>query len=251
MLTVVVIPTYNEADNVRPLAQAVLAQGTRTLLSAENELSILFVDDNSPDGTGKIIDDLVATNPAIHVLHRTKKEGLGRAYVAGFAEALKLGADKIIEMDCDFSHPIDKLPELIASDADVTIGSRYIKGGKCVGWPFKRWLISRAGGIFIRLMLGMPINDPTGGFKSFKRKVLEDGVLSEIESMGYSFQLEMNYRMWKRGYSIKEIPITFSERRAGVSKITGSIAVESLKMVFKLKLGRGGAGKNTRFPVAE
>ena len=239
MLTVVVIPTYNEADNVRPLAQAVLANwraGTPARDKAEpQELSILFVDDNSPGGTGQIIDDLVATNPAIHVLHRTKKEGLGRAYVAGFAEALKLGADKIIEMDCDFSHPIDKLPELIASDADVTIGSRYIKGGKCVGWPFKRWLISRAGGIFIRFMLGMPINDPTGGFKCFKRRVLEDGVLDEIESMGYSFQLEMNYRMWKRGYSIKEIPITFSERRAGVSKISGSIAAESLRMVFKLR----------------
>lgn len=229
---IVVIPTYNERENVESMARAALNN-----LSANGE--VLFVDDNSPDGTGVLIDGLAAKDPRIHCLHRTKKEGLGRAYIAGFREAMRLGAEKIIEMDCDFSHPVEKLKDLIAIDADVVIGSRYVKGGKCVGWPFKRWLISKCGGIFIRTVTGMPIKDPTGGFKCFKRKVLEDIGLEKIESNGYSFQLEMNHRMWMTGYKIVEIPITFSERRAGYSKISGSIAVESVKMVLKLWKGVG------------
>ena len=176
-------------------------------------------------------------------MHREKKEGLGRAYVAGFAEALRMGATHVIEMDCDFSHDPKDVPRLLAAldadpanPADVVIGSRYVKGGKCVGWPFRRWLISRAGGIFIRFMLGTPVKDPTGGFKCFTRRALELlGDFSSIKSFGYSFQMEMNYRMWKAGLKLVEVPITFSERRAGASKISGSIAVESLKMVFKLK----------------
>jgi dolichol-phosphate mannosyltransferase len=174
-------------------------------------------------------------------MHRKSKEGLGRAYVAGFAEALGLGATHVIEMDCDFSHdPADikrMLSEMSAEDApDVVIGSRYVKGGKCVGWPFKRWFISRFGGLFIRMVLGVPVKDPTGGFKCFRRKALESlGDFSVIRSFGYSFQMEMNYRMAKFGMKLKEIPITFTERRAGVSKISGSIATETLKMVFKLR----------------
>ena len=228
MKTIVVIPTYNEKENAVAIAEAALAN-----LPEDGE--VLFVDDNSPDGTGKIIDGLAAANPRIRCLHRTKKEGLGRAYVAGFAEALRLGAEKIVEMDADFSHPVEKLKDLIAADADVAIGSRYVKGGRCVGWPFKRWLISRAGGLFIRLVTGMPVKDPTGGFKCFRRAALEAVGLDKIESNGYSFQLEMNYRMWKAGLKIVEIPITFTERRAGYSKISGSIAVESIKMVLKLR----------------
>lgn len=227
MKPIVVIPTYNEKENVRAMADAALEN-----LPPEGE--VLFVDDNSPDGTGAIVDDLARVNPRIHCLHREKKEGLGRAYIAGFREAMQLGADRIIEMDCDFSHPVDKLRALLAENADAVIGSRYVKGGKCVGWPFKRWLISKCGGIFIRTVTGMPIADPTGGFKCFKRTVLEEIGLDKIESNGYSFQLEMNHRMWMAGYKIVEIPITFSERRAGYSKISGSIAVESVKMVLKL-----------------
>jgi len=232
MKPIVVIPTYNEKENVSAMAEAALAN-----LPPEGE--VLFVDDNSPDGTGGIIDGLAAANPRIHCLHRTAKEGLGRAYVAGFKEAMRLGADRIIEMDCDFSHPVERLRDLLATDADVVIGSRYVKGGKCVGWPFRRWLISRCGGLFIRTVTGMPVKDPTGGFKCFRRKVLEDIGLDNIESNGYSFQLEMNHRMWMAGFSIVEIPITFSERRAGYSKISGSIAVESVKMVLKLWKGVG------------
>ena len=156
-----------------------------------------------------------------------------------------MGATHVVEMDCDFSHDPKDVPRLLAAldadpahPADVAIGSRYVKGGKCVGWPFRRWLISRAGGIFIRFMLGTPVKDPTGGFKCFTRRALETlGDFSLIKSFGYSFQMEMNYRMWKAGLKLVEVPIAFSERRAGTSKISGSIAVESLKMVFKLKFG--------------
>lgn len=239
MKPVVVIPTYNERENVEAMAAAVLEN-----LPPEGRL--LFLDDNSPDGTGAVIDAICAREGRVHVMHREKKEGLGRAYVSGFAEALRMGATHVIEMDCDFSHDPKDVPRLLAAldadpahPADVAIGSRYVKGGKCVGWPFRRWLISRAGGIFIRFMLGTPVKDPTGGFKCFTRRALETlGDFSTIKSFGYSFQMEMNYRMWKAGLKLVEVPITFSERRAGTSKISGSIAVESLKMVFKLKFGR-------------
>lgn len=229
MKIVVVIPTYDERDNVRPMADAVLSN-----LPADG--AILFVDDNSPDGTGVILDEMSAANPRIAVLHREKKEGLGRAYVAGFAKALEMGADRVIEMDCDFSHDPAMLPKLISSDADVTIGSRYVKGGSTPGWPFKRRLISRLGGFVTRAVTGMPVKDPTGGFKCFRRSALEAlGDFSEVKSFGYSFQLEMNFRMWKRGLRIAEIPISFPDRKVGYSKITGGIAVESLKMVFALR----------------
>ena len=233
MKPIVVIPTYNEKENVAEMAAAALA-------NLPPEGMVLFCDDNSPDGTGAIIDDLCAKEPRLAVLHRTKKEGLGRAYVAGFAKALEMGASHIFEMDCDFSHDPKDLPRMLAAaeEADVVIGSRYVKGGKCVGWPFRRWFISRFGGIFIRLVMGTPVTDPTGGFKCFRRETLEKmGDFSAIQSFGYSFQMEMNYRMWKMGLKLKEIPITFTERRAGHSKITGSIATETLKLVFKIRFG--------------
>ena len=238
MKPIVVIPTYNERENVEAMAAAVLE-----VLPTEGEL--LFLDDNSPDGTGEVIDSICARESRVHVMHREKKEGLGRAYVAGFTEALRMGATHVIEMDCDFSHDPKDVPRLLAAldadpvnPADVAIGSRYVNGGKCVGWPFRRWFISRAGGIFIRFMLGVPVKDPTGGFKCFRRKALEMlGDFSGIRSFGYSFQMEMNYRMAQAGLKLREIPITFSERRAGHSKISGSIATETLKMVFKLRFG--------------
>ncbi len=234
MKPIVVIPTYNERENVAAMAAAVLEN-----LPAGGRL--LFLDDNSPDGTGAIIDGLCARDPRIAVLHRVKKEGLGRAYVAGFARALALGATHVVEMDCDFSHDPKDIPRMLAAvaDADVVVGSRYVKGGRCVGWPFRRWFVSFFGGRFIRFVLGVPVQDPTGGFKCFTRAALERlGDFSAIRSFGYSFQMEMNWRMAQMGLRLKEIPITFTERRAGTSKISGSIAAETLKMVFKLRFGR-------------
>ena len=234
MKPIVVIPTYNERENVAAMAAAVLEN-----LPAEGRL--LFLDDNSPDGTGAIIDGLCARDPRIAVLHRVKKEGLGRAYVAGFARALALGATHVVEMDCDFSHDPKDIPRMLAAvaDDDVVVGSRYVKGGRCVGWPFRRWFVSYFGGRFIRFVLGVPVQDPTGGFKCFTRAALERlGDFSAIRSFGYSFQMEMNWRMAQMGLRLKEIPITFTERRAGTSKISGSIAAETLKMVFKLRFGR-------------
>ena len=234
MRVVAVIPTYNERENAAAMAKAALE-------NLPSDGGILFVDDNSPDGTGGILDGLAAKEPRISVLHREKKEGLGRAYVAGFARALSMGAERIVEMDCDFSHdPADIGRMLEASEnADVVVGSRYVKGGKCVGWPFRRWLVSRCGGIFIRMMLGVPVKDPTGGFKCFRRSALEAlGDFSCIKSFGYSFQMEMNFRMSRMGLRLVEIPITFAERRAGKSKISGSIAAETLKLVFKMRFGK-------------
>ena len=232
-MTVVVVPTYNEKENAGAMASAILSH-----ISSNDR--ILFVDDNSPDGTGAILDALASSENRICVLHREKKEGLGRAYVAAFARALEMGADRIVQMDCDFSHDPAAIPVLLASGADVAIGSRYVKGGRTEGWPFSRMLISRLGALVVRVVTGMPVKDPTGGFKAFTRRALETIHIEDVASMGYSFQLDMNHRAWKRGLSIRELPITFTERRAGTSKISGEIAVESLKMVFRLRFGGGG-----------
>ena len=229
MKVFVVIPTYDEKDNVKRMAEAVLSQ------SFTSDLHLLFVDDNSPDGTGEVIEGMMKSEPRIHCLHREKKEGLGRAYVAGFQKAIELGAERIVQMDCDFSHDPRDLPRLIAEDADLVIGSRYVKGGDTPGWPFKRRLISRAGGIFIRTVTGMPLRDPTGGFKCWKTSTLRKIDFETVGSKGYSFQLEMNHRTWKAGCSIREIPIVFTDRVAGYSKITAGIATESIKIALKLR----------------
>ena len=230
MKTIVVIPTYDERENVRPMAAAVLSQ--------DPSLEILFVDDGSPDGTGDVIESLRTSEPRLHCLHREKKEGLGRAYVAGFARALELGADRIVQMDCDFSHDPKDLPRLLATDADLVIGSRYVPGGGTPGWPFKRRFISRAGGVFVRVVTGMPIRDPTGGFKCWKASTLRRIDFATVASAGYSFQLEMNHRTWKAGCSIREIPIQFVDRTRGYSKISPGIAVESVKIALRLRFGR-------------
>ena len=229
-MTVVVIPTYNEIENVAKMAQAVLAA---------SPVDLLFVDDNSPDGTGAAIDKIAAENPAVHALHREKKEGLGRAYVAGFGRALEMGADKVVQMDCDFSHDPKDIRRLLeaADKADLVIGSRYVPGGATPGWPFKRRLISRAGGIFIRTVTGMPLRDPTGGFKCWRAQTLKKIDFGSVASAGYSFQLEMNHRTWKAGLAICEIPISFTDRVAGCSKITSGIAIESIKIALKLRFG--------------
>lgn len=232
MKTVVVIPTYDEKDNVEPMARA--------LLAVDGSLEILFVDDNSPDGTGDVIERLIRKDPRIFCLHRERKEGLAKAYLAGFRRAIELGADRIVQMDCDFSHNPGDVPRLLAEDADLVIGSRYVKGGATPGWPFKRRLISRMGGIFIRAVTGMPLRDPTGGFKCWKVSALKAMEYDTVESAGYSFQLEMNHRAWKTALSIKELPITFTDRVSGYSKISAGIAVESIKISLRLRFGKRG-----------
>lgn len=230
MKTLVVIPTYDERDNVAAMAEA--------LFAVDESLEILFVDDNSPDGTGDVIEGLIKNDFRIHCLHREKKEGLAKAYLAGFKRAMELGADKIVQMDCDFSHDPKDVPRLVAEDADLVIGSRYVKGGATPGWPFKRRLISRMGGIFIRTVTGMPLKDPTGGFKCWKVSALKAMEYDTIESAGYSFQLEMNHRAWKTGLEIREIPIIFTDRVKGYSKISAGIAVESIKISLRLRFGK-------------
>lgn len=234
MKTVVVIPTYDERENVQRMAEAVFAATSAT----GADLELLFVDDNSPDGTGDVIEAMMKDEPRIRCLHRPGKEGLGRAYVAGFRRALELGAEKVVQMDCDFSHDPQDLPRLIAADADLTIGSRYVQGGDTPGWPFRRRLVSRAGGIFIRAVTGMPLRDPTGGFKCWQASALRRIDFATVGSKGYSFQLEMNHRAWKAGCSIREIPIVFTDRAAGYSKITAGIATESIRIALKLRFGR-------------
>ena len=238
MKTIVVIPTYDERDNVKRMAEAVLS--TSNVQHQMSNVELLFVDDNSPDGTGDVIEEMMKAEPRIHCLHREKKEGLGRAYVAGFKKAIELGADKIVQMDCDFSHDPKDLPRLIDEDADLVIGSRYVKGGDTPGWPLKRRLISRAGGIFIRTVTGMPLRDPTGGFKCWKVSTLKKIDFETVGSKGYSFQLEMNHRTWKAGCTIREIPIIFTDRVAGYSKISAGIATESVKIALKLRFRRLG-----------
>ena len=230
MKTIVVIPTYDERENVARMASAVLSQ--------DPAVELLFVDDNSPDGTGAEIDSLAKDEPRIHCLHRERKEGLGRAYVAGFRKAIELGADRIVQMDCDFSHDPADIPRLLSEDADLVIGSRYVAGGGTPGWPFRRRLISRLGGAFIRCVTGMPLRDPTGGFKCWRVATLKAIRFESVESAGYSFQLEMNHRTWKGGFTIREAPIIFSARAAGYSKITTAIAVESFKIALKLRFKR-------------
>lgn len=230
MKTLVVIPTYDEKDNVAAMAEA--------LFAVDPSLEILFVDDNSPDGTGDVIEGLIKNDSRIHCLHREKKEGLAKAYLAGFKCAIELGADKIVQMDCDFSHDPKDVPRLVAEDTDLVIGSRYVKGGATPGWPFKRRLISRMGGIFIRTVTGMPLKDPTGGFKCWKVSALKAMEYDTIESAGYSFQLEMNHRAWKTGLKISEIPIIFTDRVKGYSKISAGIAVESIKISLRLRFGK-------------
>ena len=233
MKTVVVIPTYDEIKNVGPMAKAVLSSGVP-------DLELLFVADNSPDGTGDAIDALAKAEPRICCLHRAGKEGLGRAYVAGFSKALETGADLIVQMDCDFSHDPKDLPRMVeaAANADMVIGSRYVPGGSTPGWPFTRRLISRAGGVFIRTVTGMPLRDPTGGFKCWRAETLRKIDFPTVGSKGYSFQLEMNHRTWKAGCTIREIPISFTDRVEGYSKITPGIATESIKIALRLRFGR-------------
>jgi dolichol-phosphate mannosyltransferase len=226
----VIIPTYNEKDNVGTLATAVLAQ--------HPDLQILFVDDNSPDGTGALIDDMVATNQRIHVLHRAGKLGLGSAYREGFKIALTKGADFLLEMDADFSHDPAILPLFLSAIAenDLVIGSRYLNGVSVVNWPIRRLMLSYFASAYTRWITGLQLRDCTSGFKCFRRSVIEALDLARVTSDGYSFQIEMNFLCKEKGFRISEIPIIFIDRHAGSSKMSGAIVREAIFMVWKLRI---------------
>ena len=227
--TLVIVPTYNEKENAEAIAKAVLA--------ACPEADLLFVDDNSPDGTGQLADRLSAAEPRIRVMHRQQKQGLGRAYIAGFRWALERPQYRfILEMDADFSHDPKAVPQLraAAQKADLVLGSRYVGGIRVINWPLNRLILSTGAGLYVRLITGMPFFDPTGGFKCFRREVLAAMNLDEIRSNGYSFQIEMTHTAWHLGFQVAESPIVFEERREGQSKMSGGIINEALFMVWKL-----------------
>ena len=225
----VVLPTYNEIDNLPQIVPFILA--------AARELDVLVVDDNSPDGTGAVADRLAQESPRVRVLHRPRKEGLGRAYLAGFEVALQAGYGRILEMDADFSHDPARLPALLAAsrEADLVLGSRYVEGGGTVNWGIARQLLSKGGSLYARTILGLPIRDLTGGFKCFRREVLERLDLPSVRSTGYAFQIELTYRAIKRGFRVVEVPITFVDRRVGKSKMSRAIVAEALWKVWKIR----------------
>jgi dolichol-phosphate mannosyltransferase len=228
-----VLPTYNEAENLERIVRAALPQ----LASATADHHILVVDDGSPDGTGEIADRLAAELGPVEVLHRTAKEGLGRAYLAGFERALASGADLVMEMDADFSHDPADLPRLIAAaeDADLVLGSRYVPGGGVTDWGLFRRLLSRGGSWYARVVLGVPVQDLTGGFKCFRRETLEGIDYRNTHADGYGFQIEITYRAVKAGFRVKEVPIVFRDRKEGTSKMSPRIAIEAVWKVPALR----------------
>lgn len=223
----VVTPTYNERENLEPLLSR--------LHDAVPDAHALVVDDASPDGTGELADKLAAADDRVRVLHRAGKAGLGAAYLAGFAEALRDGYQVVVEMDADGSHAPEDLPALLAAldDADLVIGSRYVPGGRVVNWPAHREWLSRGGNLYSRLALGVPIRDITGGFRVFRRQVLEELALADVASQGYCFQVDMAWRAVQAGFRVREVPITFTERERGSSKMSHSIVAEALWRVTR------------------
>jgi len=233
--TLIVMPTYNERENLPRMAQRLLALPVK--------VDLLVVDDNSPDGTGKLADELAAKHPEIHVLHRQEKNGLGRAYIAGFKWALERNYEFVFEMDGDFSHNPDDVPAFLEAlqkdNADLALGSRYINGIRIINWPLSRLMLSKGAATYVRWITGMPITDPTGGYKCFRRRALQAINLDEVRSNGYSFQIEMTHKLWRQGYKVVEVPIIFTERLLGHSKMSGHIVQEALIMVWRLWLQNG------------
>ncbi len=226
-----VLPTYNERENVRPITEAILA--------TVPEASVLIVDDNSPDGTGALADEMAAERPNVAVLHREAKQGLGRAYLDGFRSAAARGADVIVQMDADFSHPVRFLPAMlepvVGGQADLVLGSRYVPGGEIPRWSPVRRFISKGGGRFARVVLRLPYRDLTGGFKVWRSEILSQIDFDEVHAGGYAFQIEMTFRAHRLGARIQEVPITFEERREGASKMSKAIFIEAFKVVLALR----------------
>ena len=230
MKALVIIPTYNERENLTELLRLIFALGL--------QLEVLIVDDNSPDGTGALADQMAAADPRVHVLHRAGKMGLGSAYVAGFRYALERDYEAIFEMDADFSHNPESLPVFLQEleNADLVLGSRYLHGVTVVNWPLSRLILSYAANVYSRVITGMNIKDATGGYKCFRRQVLESIDLSRVKSDGYGFQIEINFKAYRKGFRIKEIPILFVDRRAGESKMSRKIVWEAAYMVWRLRI---------------
>ena len=226
--TLVIVPTYNERENLPPLIERLMALPV--------QVEVLVVDDNSPDGTGKLADEIAARRPSVHVLHRKEKDGLGRAYCAGFAWALQRDYEFVFEMDGDFSHNPDDIPAFLkaAQEADLVVGSRYCNGIRVINWPLKRLMLSMAAGKYVRWITGMPISDPTGGYKCFRRRALMSLNLDAVRSNGYSFQVELNHKIWMQGMKIAEVPIIFTDRFLGSSKMSRKIVWEAFWMVWRL-----------------
>jgi len=231
--TLVIVPTYNERANLGPLVERLLALPIR--------VDLLVVDDNSPDGTGQFADELAARHSSIHVLHRGEKNGLGRAYCAGFAWALERHYEFILEMDGDFSHNPADIPALraAAENVDLVLGSRYCNGIRVINWPLSRLMLSMGAGLYVRVITGMPFSDPTGGFKCFRRHALLAVDLAAVRSNGYSFQIELSHKIWRQGMKIVEVPIIFTDRFQGSSKMSGNIVREAIFMVWRLWLQNG------------
>jgi dolichol-phosphate mannosyltransferase len=231
--TLIIVPTYNERENLPRMAAKLLALPVA--------VDVLVVDDNSPDGTGKIADELAAKHPQIHVLHRAGKEGLGRAYIAGFKWALEKNYEFIFEMDCDFSHDPDEIPNFLkaAQQADLVLGSRYEGGIRVINWPLKRLMLSRFAGKYVKVVTGMPFSDPTGGYKCFRRHALSALNLDKIQCYGYGFQIELTNKLWRQGFTVAEVPIVFTDRTAGESKMRGGIINEAFWLVWRLWLQNG------------
>ncbi len=232
MKTLIIIPTYNEYDNLRPLLDQIFTYAPAS--------DILIVDDNSPDGTGKLADEISAQNRQVHVMHRAGKLGLGTAYIAGFKYAVEHQYDAAFEMDADFSHDPCYLPDFLKAieSADLVIGSRYVEGGGTPNWSLLRRFISGGGNIFARFMLGIPVHDCTAGFRCYRRAVLESIDLDTIELQGYAFQVELAYRVYKRNFRIVETPIVFRDRRVGKSKMSRAIFLEGFTWVIRARLGK-------------
>ncbi len=230
MKPLVIIPTYNEKENVEELL--------RQIFALEAGIEILIVDDNSPDGTGALADRMAAADPRVHVLHREGKMGLGSAYRAGFQYALQRDYDVVFEMDADFSHSPESIPVFLKEieTADLVLGSRYLHGVTVVNWPLTRLILSYSANMYSRIITGMPIKDATGGFKCFRREVLEAIDWSRVKSDGYGFQIEINFKAYRKGFRIKEIPILFVDRMAGESKMSRKIVWEAAYMVWRLRL---------------
>ena len=239
MQSMVIVPTFNERENIEAIVRAALELPV--------DLHVTIVDDNSPDGTGQIVDEMVDRDERVHVIHRGGKLGLGTAYVEGFRYALAQGAQLILQMDADFSHSPSVIPSLLraAKNSDVVVGSRYVPGGGTRNWGLLRRLTSRGGSLYARTILSIPVRDLTGGFNCWRREVLETLCLDDVSSVGFGFMIEMKYRAMRQGFRLTEIPIIFVDRRVGQSKMSGGIAVEALVRVWQLRFDRS-IGKGLR-----